>query len=214
MSSKAKQKREKRRAETEAMNARVVKLKEASENPDNLADLPMFRAFNKNGLEGTNTYYKTLPEELKEWVYDLTKRNMFELYEKTWGWNESRKKKELYADWARYCVLRVGERPVGFINLKFEIEQEMFRIYLIEFQIEPEFQRHGLGRFLMQSVEFIGLKRGAEAIMLTVFNINTAARAFYSKMKYAPGKYSPSVTSPGNPNFDYDVLCKSLVKSQ
>lgn len=214
MSSKAKEKRAKRRAETEAMNLRVRKVHEALENPDNLADLPMFKSFNRNGIEATNTYYKTLPDDLKDWVYDLTKRNMFELYEKTWGWNESGKKKELYADWARYCVIRVGDRPVGFINMKFEIEQELFRIYIFEFQIEPEFQRHGLGRFLMQSVEFIGLKRGAEMIMLTVFNINTAARAFYASMKYAPGKYSPSVTSPGNPDYDYDILCKPLVKKQ
>lgn len=208
---RAQAKMEQRKLQMQLMNQRIAKLRAVMDNPDNLADIPMFQKFNKNGIEAKNTYYQGCPEEYKEWVFDLTKRNMYELYDQTWGWNDKKKKSELYADWARYCILTVEDKPVGFINMKFEIEGGAFRLYIFEFQIEPEYQKKGLGKFLLQSAEFIALKRGVEAVMLTVFRINPAIH-FYTKMKYTPNAKSPCVADPGNPTYDYEVLEKCLVK--
>ena len=30
--------------------------------------------------------YAALPPELKPWAFDLTRRNMRDMYERTWGW--------------------------------------------------------------------------------------------------------------------------------
>jgi GNAT superfamily N-acetyltransferase len=82
----------------------------------------------------------------------------------------------------------------------------------MEFQIEPEYQRKGLGRFLLQTVEFIGLKRKIESVMLTVFRINTAAMNFYTRNHYQMHELSPGKCYPTNPDTDYEILFKSLVK--
>jgi GNAT superfamily N-acetyltransferase len=73
---------------------------------------------------------------------------------------------------SRFCALSVGERPVGFAHFRFELELDALRGLIMEFQIEPEFQWKGLGRFLLQAIEFIVHKRGMEHIFLTVFHIN------------------------------------------
>ncbi|KAH0794285.1 N-alpha-acetyltransferase 40 [Histomonas meleagridis] len=138
---------------------------------------------------------------------------MKDMYEKTWGWNEKKKKLELFSPLSRYLIAITPEKPIGFAHIRFEYEHNLVRIYIMEFQIEKEYQGKGLGRFLLQAIEFIGLKRGMEIIMLTVFRINTGALAFYHKMHYFPHELSPSVADPTGA-YEYEVLCKSLVKKQ
>jgi GNAT superfamily N-acetyltransferase len=208
----AKERKQKLKAETAAINVRVQAVATADSNPDNLSDLPMFQKFNKNGVLATNTYYQRLPDDLKDWVYDLTYRNMFTLYSETWGWKEAEKRHELYDSKARYCVLSVESNPVGFVHMRFEIERGISRIYIFEFQIEPEYQRKGLGKFLLQATEFIALKRGIENVMLTVFRINTPGMTFYTANHYKIHEMSPGVRDPSNPEYDYEILYKSLVK--
>ncbi|OHS99009.1 N-alpha-acetyltransferase 40 [Tritrichomonas foetus] len=215
--SKAQLRKEKLRQETELLNQKMQKIKDANANPDNLSDLPMFQKFNKNGISAVFKYYQHCPEESKEWVFDLTRRNMQELYEKTWGWNEGKKKRELFDDEARYLILTEEEsnKPIGFVHIRFEYENNTLREYIYEFQVEPEYQGKGVGRFMMQASEFIALKRGMEAVMLTVFRINTGAMAFYRKMNYGPHEISPSISDPAHlDDYDYEVFYKSLVKKQ
>jgi ribosomal protein S18 acetylase RimI-like enzyme len=210
--SRLKDRKAKLKAETALANERRAKLEAAEATPDQLADLPMFVRFSKSGLSGTNTYYPHCPDDLREWVFDLTKRNMMELYEKTWGWDDRKKERELYDDRSRYLVLRVDDRCVGFAHFRFEWEQNALRLYIFEFQIEREFQRKGLGKFLLQTLEFIALRRGMECVMLTVLHINTNAVAFYSRNPYVPHILSPSKSDPANPDYHYEILFKSLVK--
>lgn len=211
---KALLRKEKIKQETEKMNQRKQKLNDALSNPDLLEIVPLFKNFNKNGLQAAVKYFQGCPAELKDWVFDLTERNMKEMYEQTWGWNPNKKKHELYDENARFLVAFDGETPIGFAHIRFELEENMLRIYLFEFQIEATYQKKGLGRFLMQAVEFIGLKTGMEGIFLTVFHINESAYSFYTKMNYKPHKMSPSVAAPENVNdYDYEILFKSLVKN-
>lgn len=214
---KAQLKKEKKKQETEEINRKIQKCKEANENPDNLSDIPSHQHFNKNDIKATLKYFIGCPEEYKEWVFDLTKRNMKEMYEQTWGWNESKKKHELYDDAARYLILVSDDdnKPIGFVNLRFEYENSVLREYIFEFQVEQEYQKKGIGRFLMQASELIALKRGLECVMLTVFRINEGALAFYRKMNYGPHPVSPSIADPGHPtDYDYEVYYKSLVKKK
>ena len=206
--------KEKRKQENELMKQKQEKLRFANDNPDNLSDLQLFKKFNKNGIEGTLNYYPQCPPEFKDWVFDLTKRNMQKMYEETWGWNDSKKKHELYEDKAHFLILTRDEdnKPIGFVHIRFEFESNSLREFIFEFQVEPEFHRKGVGRFLMQAAEMIALKRGMEMIMLTVFKMNEPAQAFYRSMRYIPHANSPSVARPDYPDkFDYDILYKSLV---
>ena len=45
-----------------------------------------------------------MPRALRTWTFDLTKRNMRELYERTWGWSNPEKRRELAHSDARFLV--------------------------------------------------------------------------------------------------------------
>ncbi|OHS99459.1 N-alpha-acetyltransferase 40 [Tritrichomonas foetus] len=213
---KAQLRKQKIKEETALANEKIKKVKDADENPNNISDLPMFHHFTKNDIIADMKYFVHCPEEYQDWVFDLTKRNMQELYEKTWGWNDNKKRHELFDDLARYLILiNADKKPIGFAHIRFEFVRGQTRIYIYEFQVEPEYQGKGVGRFIMNTTEFIALKRGLEAVTLTVFKINEGAYAFYTKMHYIPSETSPSVVDPGHPDaYDYEILTKSLVKKK
>jgi GNAT superfamily N-acetyltransferase len=208
----AKERKAKLKAETEQRNARAAKLSFANDNLDNLSDLPIFREFNRSGISGANTYYQHCPAELKDWVLDLTERNVRAFHEETSGWNPNEKRGELFDDSTRFNILSAADRTIGFAGYRFEAEMEALRIFIIGLQIEPEFQGKGLGKFLLQSLEFIGLKQGMEYVMVSVLHAQQQANGFFKKSRYVPHPLSPSIADPGNPRYDYEILHKSLVK--
>ena len=53
-------------------------------------------------------------------------------------------------------------------------------MYISKFAVDPEFQRQGLGAYLLSRIRKVGLKAGAGAILL--YSIKTAKR-FYEKNK-------------------------------
>ena len=86
---------------------------------------------------------------------DLTSRNMKSLYEKShWGWNEANKKKELFDDAAWYLLAKreVDGKLMGFAHFRFDMDFDDEVLYIYEIQLEEEFQRKGLGRFMMQVI--------------------------------------------------------------
>ena len=84
---------------------------------------------------------------------DLISRNMKEAYEKSaWGWNEVNKKKEMLDDNAWYLVATREEdgKRLGFAHFRYDMDFDDEVLYVYEIQLEEEFQRKGLGRFMMQ----------------------------------------------------------------
>ena len=210
--SKGRERRERLRAETERLNAVRKLITDAQEMTDLLAEIPMFKKFDRNGLKCNVTAYTSCPEELRDWVFELTARHMREFYEKTWGWSDKNKRRELFEPEARYLIATLEDgKNIGFIHIRFELDQGAPILYVYELQVEDEYQRKGLGRFLMQAAEFIALKRKMEAVLLTVFKENIGSRQFYYNMKYQPHSTSPD---PNDPEEDHEILFKPLVKSK
>ncbi|KAH0791146.1 N-alpha-acetyltransferase 40 [Histomonas meleagridis] len=213
--SKAKLRRQKIKEETEMLNNKRQLIREAEACEDLLADIPMFKNFNKNGLKCTVKSYIACPDEYKDWVFNLTSRHMKTYYENTWGWSDKNKRTELFEESSRYLIaIDDQERPIGFIHIRFEFELKETTLYVYELQIEDEFQRKGLGLFLMQAAEFIALKKKMESVMLTVFKENTGARAFYRKLHYKLHPSSPEISYPEDPVHDHEILFKPLVKAK
>lgn len=211
--SSAKARRDKIKEETAVLNAKREMIANAEAQPDLLADLPMFRQFNRNGLSCMVTYHISCPPEWRDWIFDLTRTNMKDYYDGSWGWSDKNKRQELFEEHSRYLIATADETPIGFIHIRFEMERSTAVLYVYELQIEAAFQGKGLGRFLMQGAEFIALKRGMEAIMLTVFKANAGARQFYSKLRYQTHQTSPSMTDMDDTVEDtYEILFKPLVK--
>ena len=99
--SKAKEKKAKRLEMEKKMNERVAIVNAANAVKDPMEALPSFRRFNKNGLDLNieTTRVTDLDDFSKEWLMDLLRANMKDMYEKSeWGWNERNKSDEMFDD--------------------------------------------------------------------------------------------------------------------
>ena len=167
----------------------------------------------------------SLPQDVKRWVFDLTKRNMVTLYERTWGWNNYEKRRELAHSDARFLVMHdeaptatATASPTGFVHFRFEVEKTGVGdgadevggvvpvVYVYELQTEPESQRRGIGRRLMRAVEVIGAELCMERCMLTVLKINEGAARFYDRLGYRV-----DADSPTDQVCHYTILTKHIV---
>jgi len=111
-----------------------------------------------------------LPEELFEWLFTLFKSNMQSIYEKSWGWNESQKKKELKEESARFIIAfdKSTKTPVAFTHFRFDLEEgPRLCLYCYELQLNESVRKKGLGKFMMQLLELIARKYGMQWVFLT-----------------------------------------------
>lgn len=214
MSQKVKARKEERKRETEMLNRKRGQIKESEAIEDLLTLIPIFKEFNKNGIEAEIVSFNKMPDEIIDWALKLVEKNMKKIYEDTWGWNADTKEGELIHESARFLIAFAGGKPIGFIHFRFELENGETSSFIYDIQIEEGFVRKGLGRFLLQAVEFITLKLKLDSVMVSVFKENVAGRAFFHSMKYIQHKTSPVVSDPENAHeYDNEILFKPLVKN-
>ena len=113
-----------------------------------------------------------LPDRLRRWCFDLTKRNMEAMYTRTWGWSNPEKRRELAHSDARFLVAFKhkhphrnnddaadddDDTPIGFVHFRFEVEDSDGSpvAYVYELQVEDEMKGRGVGTALMAAVESI-----------------------------------------------------------
>ncbi|EAY18495.1 acetyltransferase, GNAT family protein [Trichomonas vaginalis G3] len=212
---KSQLKKLKAKQETEAINAKRRAMREAEETEDLLAIIPMFKAYKKNGLDITVKSHKHAPEELKTWIFELTKSCMQNYYENGNGWDDKIKNTELFEDRARYLIAYDGEKPIGFVHFRFEYDQNEYILYFYEIHIEEAYRNKGLGKFLVQACEFIALKNKVELVMCTLFKENGGSVKFFAGLNYRPHPSSPEMIDPADGvEAYYQVLWKPLIKKQ
>ncbi|GAA5896700.1 GNAT family N-acetyltransferase [Sporobolomyces salmoneus] len=167
---------------------------------------------------------KTLPLELRKWIWDLFVRNMQSLYESSEdGWNPDEKRKELFHSESRFFILRsletgptVTEKKkqeegfLGYTVFRFDTEdtageEEADVVYCYELQVEPDAAGRGVGRVLMDTLDRIGRETKMDKTMLTVFKANEPAVAFYEKIGFTIDEIDPSNY---NEQADYKILSR------
>lgn len=205
-------------------------IKGLKQDPNLLAPFPAFSKYQRRGVAAELTYFTadTLPSQLLEWSFQLTKRNMEEHYEACagWGWNDKKKLRELKDGDARFLTVTgtvaapVSEpqgqtegspdgMPLAFVHLRFEQERGIPVAYVYEIQVEGMAQGRGIGKFLMQLVELIARKAGLGAVMLTVFKSNAGATGLYRSLGYVLDDDSPGAVEPEGAH-GYEILIKKL----
>ncbi|OHT08978.1 N-alpha-acetyltransferase 40 [Tritrichomonas foetus] len=214
MSARVKAKKAAIRAETELINQKRAQIAECEKLEDPLSLVPMFKKFNKNGLNVDVSALNKCPEEFEEWAFQLIEKNMKAIYEETWGWNPDSKEAELLDESARFLFAYNSEnQPVGFVHYRFEFDNLETKSFIYDIQLEEEFQGKGLGKFLLQAVEFITLKLKLDCVMTTLFKENVKGRGFFKHMHYQVHKTSPALMDPENEHeYDHEILYKPLVK--
>lgn len=213
MSSRGKDKKLARKLETEMINRKRAQIKECESLEDPLSLVPIFQTFNKNGVEAKLISFTKIPEEFENWAFSLIETNMKQIYEDTWGWKPEAKEAELFDESSRFLIAFTNEAPVGFVNYRFEFDNKETSAFIYDIQIEKQYQTKGLGKFILQAVEFIALKLKLDCIMTTVFKENVQGRGFFKHMHYLVHNSSPAIMDPENEHeYDHEILFKSLVK--
>ena len=158
----------------------------------------MMRSSSSDGPPSATRGYVVdqLPDRLRRWCFDLTKRNMEAMYERTWGWSNPEKRRELAHSDARFIVAFRGDDddgPMGFVHFRFEVEDSDGTpvAYVYELQVEDDARGRGVGRALMARVESIAENTRMARTMLTVLKTNAAAARFYERLGYVEDRDTP-----------------------
>ncbi|KAF9355635.1 N-alpha-acetyltransferase 40 [Mortierella sp. AD094] len=134
------------------------------------------------------------------------------------GWCREDKEEEMQDTTSRYLIAFHGKVPVGMIHFQFVEEETMTDkdaevAYCFEIQVTCDYQRRGIGEYLINLLETIGEATNMEKVMLTVFKANKDAIKFYlERLQYSYDEISPSVclTRGRASRFDYEILSKPL----
>ncbi|XP_065851565.1 uncharacterized protein [Euphorbia lathyris] len=205
-------------------------IKAACAKKDHLASFPSFSNFDKNGLSVVlkSGSGDKLSSSVKRHLQKILKDNMERHYTDEWATEEKVKRRELVAPEARYIfvyeashnhdvnnndmMLDKGEShlPVGFVQYRFTLEEEIPVLYVYEIQLESCVQGRGLGKILMRLIELIAQKNCMSAVILTVQKANVVAMDFYTtKLGYTISSISPSRVDPlMGVEMSYEILCK------
>uniref|UniRef100_A0A7S0HF83 N-alpha-acetyltransferase 40 n=1 Tax=Hanusia phi TaxID=3032 RepID=A0A7S0HF83_9CRYP len=138
-----------------------------------------------------------LAADLVDALFDLTRRNMKALYERSsWGWSDEDKRLAFDSPSSRFFIATLQGKLVGFAHYQFEVleDQAMLAplacLYVLELQVEQEFQRRGIGRLLLQRLCSNASAMKMDRIMLCVFRYNTNALSFYKRNGFLPDESS------------------------
>jgi GNAT superfamily N-acetyltransferase len=216
MATRAKQKKAQLRQETETLNKKRAQLEECKAIEDAMTIVPMFKKFDRNGIKSTFLSMKKCPEELEEFTFNVIENHLKTLYEETWGWEGDEKAAELYDSSARFlfAVPDVDPpEPFGFVHYRFELDRTETALYIYDIHVRDDVMGKGLGKALLQTLEFLALKLRLDAVIVTILKANTQGMGFFGHMKYVQHASSPSVQDPESAHeYHQEVLYKSLVK--
>ncbi|XP_015791202.1 N-alpha-acetyltransferase 40 [Tetranychus urticae] len=157
-----------------------------------------------------------IDKEYFEWMINLIQTNMENFYKTcAWGWNKSQKEKELKHAKAMILIAINSEsnKPVGFTHFRFDYDEDGARgvIYCYELQIEADYQRKGLGAWLMDVLSAFCIKFEFPKLMLTCLKHNRQAMNFYrNNREFMIDRRSPSKCGE---NTCYEILSKKILPS-
>ncbi|XP_044727867.1 N-alpha-acetyltransferase 40 [Chrysoperla carnea] len=206
---KGKEKRLQRKEEQLKLIAAKIVVDNANKLEDPLQPFPVFRKFSKNNVEVELSVSKVanLHADVIDWIFNLTKKNMFEKYKScSWGWNDVKKREELTEESAWYLLAKSNNEYVGFSHFRFDLDYGDEVLYCYELQLEKKVHRKGLGKFMMQVLELIAFKNNMKKVVLTVLKNCPEAKSFYAALKYNMDETSP--TNDYETEYPYEILSK------
>ncbi|KAK0198411.1 acyl-CoA N-acyltransferase [Armillaria mellea] len=152
-----------------------------------------------------------LSKQLRGDIFAMLESNMRDLYaQSSFGWDPTDKRKEMFDSLSRFVVARRTDTQAlsGYTIFRFEHENDSDMLYCYELQVSNASRRSGLGRKLMDLLGSIGRSWRMQKIMLTVFEANDAALAFYFALGFVVDETSPDPDDDA----DYKILSTQLGK--
>nr|CAH7763757.1 unnamed protein product [Callosobruchus chinensis] len=172
-----------RKEEQMRIGKAMTVVSEANKLADPMEPFQVFRKFNKNGLNVELSVKRStdLESAVKQWAFELTKKNMQLKYEQcSWGWNDKTKQEELSDEAAWYLIARNVDdgKLLGFSHFRFDMDEGIEVLYCYELQLDNLIQRKGLGKFMMQILELIAFKNSMKKVVMTVLKNNQYSNFF------------------------------------
>ena len=135
------------------------------------------------------------------------------------GWHPKAKRREMKLPDMKYLLVRERSSAsiVGFASFMLTFEDGLEVIYLYEIHLSETARSLGLGKRLVNLVESVGQQAEVKKIMLTIFESNTTARAFYERRGFALDEFSPAPRKLRNGITkypDYAILSKTLANKR
>ena len=184
---KALEKKAEKKAEKERKNAAVANVKLANSVKDPLDILPKpFSVYNKNGLDLVLETVRApdMDEATLSWAFEQVKTNMKPLYDEVYkscqelDWED--KKEEMREDLAWYLLVRTTEgAPVAFSHFRYDLDYGDEVLYCYQIQVQLEYRRKGLGKFMMKVLEMLMIKADMLKIMCTIFKNDISQFEFF-----------------------------------
>lgn len=187
---------EKLREETENISRLQNYVQEANTIEDLLKNQIPFQKYNSRDLNVRISAYTKCPADYESWMFSLLVNDMKDIWSQAYPWDEVEKRAALFESDSRYLIAVADENPVGFLHFKFEQEDDNFVIVIYNIHIEEPYRRHGLGRFMVRAVEFIGRDLHVDEVLTMVYKANSDGLSFFSQLKYVEHSSSPDKIAP------------------
>lgn len=100
------------------------------------------------------------------------------------GWQPKVKQADLNKAWARYLIAtdESGHKNLGYCMFRFDFDYGSSVLYCYEMHVDAEYQRKGLGAFLLNAMEVMAKHWEMEKLVLTLLTNNVDAARFYERM--------------------------------
>lgn len=197
-------------AEKAAAQQQLIDKANASANPlENLQKYHEYTMKDGSVVNLSCIRAKNADSECLSWIFDITERNVKDMYERSsWGWDAAEKQAELTEDAAWYFIASYNEKFAGFSHFRFDVDHGNVVLYCYELQLEPWARRQGLGRFMMLALESMAIRNQMLKVVLTVFKHNPSAVRFFFALGYKLDNTSP----PASTHSDYVILSKQNLR--
>ena len=115
----------------------------------------------------------------RDFLYDATMRAP----EKVWGWDDAKQiacfENRFQPDVGQ--LIEAGGRDIGLLIVKHDVDQ----VFLAEIQVDPGWQRRGIGSFVVRSLMRDAAAAG-KPLTLRVLHVNERARRLYERLGLRP----------------------------
>eukprot|EP01039_Chlorochromonas_danica_P002518 gene2518-2758_t len=183
--------------QTTAIDENILLLREAlfQENgKDKDVTQAIAKAFLQYEHEGKKleiSFTPRLSDKEVHWAFDLTKDRMEKIYNDSgYGWDDEDKEQELTEQGARFLLVRQADSHalVGLVHFRFTVQGEVLDrmaglpcLYVVDFQVEDESLRDGLGKHLLVLLELIGRREKMSRVSLPVYLRDEETKTWLAK---------------------------------
>ena len=119
--------------------------------------------------------YRPVTDEDRDFLYQLHVWTMKEYVDKTWGWEDAFQESVFIQNFNPdyQMIITFNDKDAGMISIEYKDDE----IFLRAIEIHPQYQRKGIGTFIVESLIEEGIRQD-KPVMLYVLKVNPAKELY------------------------------------